>query len=90
METLLENLDKDFALFEQELDEQSIDDYTGVVERLERLRAPLEYAWGIMSHLTGVKNSDPLRDAHKELQVQWNVFLLVRKGWYNRGEDGGG
>lgn len=44
-------------------------DFTGVVERMERLRAPLEYAWGVMSHLTGVKNSDPLRDAHQELQV---------------------
>jgi len=44
-------------------------DFAGVVERMERLRAPLEYAWGVMSHLTGVKNSDPLRDAHQELQV---------------------
>ncbi|CAN0499350.1 unnamed protein product, partial [Scytosiphon promiscuus] len=45
-------------------------DFAGVVERMERLRAPLEYAWGVMSHLTGVKNSDPLRDAHQELQVR--------------------
>lgn len=44
-------------------------DFAGVVERMERLRAPLEYAWGVMSHLTGVKNSDSLRDAHQELQV---------------------
>ena len=44
-------------------------DFAGVVERMERLRAPLENAWGVMSHLTGVKNSDPLRDAHQELQV---------------------
>ncbi|CAN0427808.1 unnamed protein product, partial [Laminaria digitata] len=43
-------------------------DYAGVVERLELLRAPLEYAWGVMSHLTGVKNSDPLREAHEALQ----------------------
>ena len=71
LETLLEDLEKGFAAFEKELEEGSADDcsYAGVVERLERLRAPLEYAWGIMSHLTGVKNSDPLRNAHEELQV---------------------
>lgn len=50
-------------------------DFAGVVERMERLRAPLEYAWGVMSHLTGVKNSDPLRDAHQELQVSRTVLL---------------
>lgn len=58
-------------------------DFAGVIERMELLRAPLEYAWGVMSHLTGVKNSDPLRDAHQELQVggqgkeQAKQFCLV-------------
>lgn len=51
-------------------------DFAGVVESMERLRAPLEYAWGVMSHLTGVKNSDPLRDAHQELQVGRNACML--------------
>ena len=54
-------------------------DYAGVVERLELLRAPLEYAWGVMSHLTGVKNSDPLREAHEALQVR--VRRFSRGGW---------
>ncbi|CAM9971171.1 unnamed protein product [Pylaiella littoralis] len=75
---LLEDLETGFAKFEEDLvDFTSSDawgkqrmrhDFAGVVERMERLRAPLEYAWGVMTHLTGVKSSDPLRDAHQELQ----------------------
>jgi oligopeptidase A len=29
---------------------------------------PLDYAWGIVGHLTGVMNSDELRAAHQEMQ----------------------
>lgn len=43
--------------------------YAEVVERQERLVDPLSYAWGVLSHLTGVKNSDPLREVYQELQV---------------------
>ena len=42
--------------------------WASVVERLERLRAPLEYSYGVVSHLTGVKSSDALRDAHQQVQ----------------------
>lgn len=44
-------------------------DYAGVVERLERLRAPLDYAWGVMSHLKNVKDSKEFRKVYRELQV---------------------
>lgn len=44
-------------------------DYAGVVERMERLRAPLDYAWGVMTHLKNVNDSGPMRDAYQELQV---------------------
>lgn len=44
-------------------------DYEGVVERLERLRAPLDDAWGVMNHLKNVKDSEAFRDAYQELQV---------------------
>ena len=33
---------------------------------MERIEDPLEYAWGAVSHLTGVLNSDELRAAHQE------------------------
>ncbi|CAN0415429.1 unnamed protein product [Pylaiella littoralis] len=84
---LLEDLETGFAKFEEDLvDFTSSDawgkqrmrhDFAGVVERMERLRAPLEYAWGVMTHLTGVKNSDPLRDAHQELQPK--VVTIFQK-----------
>ena len=42
--------------------------YADVVEALERIEAPIEYAWGVVGHLMGVKNSDELRAAHGEMQ----------------------
>eukprot|EP00903_Cladosiphon_okamuranus_P008310 g7994.t1 len=86
-EVLLEDLETGFAKFEEDLVDFTSSEswgkqrmrhsFAGVVERMERLRAPLEYAWGVMSHLTGVKNSDPLRDAHQELQPK--VVTIFQK-----------
>jgi oligopeptidase A len=42
--------------------------YSGVVERLEEIQAPLSYSWGVVNHLMGVKNSEDLRKAHDEMQ----------------------
>ena len=44
--------------------------FADVVEPLEKLRFPLEYSWGVVGHLNGVKNSDELRAAHAEMQPQ--------------------
>lgn len=43
-------------------------DYEGVVEKLEKMQAPLSYSWGVVGHLMGVKNSDELRKAHETMQ----------------------
>lgn len=40
--------------------------YADVLEALELIEDPLEYAWGAVSHLTGVLNSDALRAAHQQ------------------------
>ena len=40
----------------------------GKAEALERMQAPLRYAWGVVGHLNGVKNSDALREAHQAMQ----------------------
>ena len=43
-------------------------DYEGVVESMEKLGRPLDYSWGVVGHLMGVKNSEALREAHTKLQ----------------------
>ncbi len=43
-------------------------DYAGVVEKMEKIQAPLSYSWGVVGHLRGVKNSDELRKAHDTMQ----------------------
>ena len=45
-------------------------DYPGVIEQLEKIKAPLSYSWGVVGHLMGVKNSDDLRAAHKAMQPE--------------------
>merc|ERR1719502_653310 len=36
-------------------------DYSMVIEKLEKIQAPLAYSWSVVGHLMGVKNSDELR-----------------------------
>ena len=42
--------------------------WEGLVDRLEALSERLGFAWGLVGHLMGVRNSDALRDAHAEVQ----------------------
>lgn len=64
--------------------------YSEVVERQEKLGDPVSYAWGVLSHLTGVKNSDPLREVYQELQVRAEAlfffFFFLRIEGYTRVE----
>jgi oligopeptidase A len=42
--------------------------WNGLMQPLEALDTPFEYAWGPVNHLLGVKNADDLRQAHEEIQ----------------------
>jgi oligopeptidase A len=42
-------------------------DFTGVVEKLETIQAPLSSTWGTVGHLMGVQNSEDLRKVHDEM-----------------------
>ena len=42
--------------------------WEGLMEPLEALETPFEYAWGPVSHLLSVKNADDFRKAHEEIQ----------------------
>mmetsp|Transcript_3579 Transcript_3579/g.5170 ORF Transcript_3579/g.5170 Transcript_3579/m.5170 type:complete len:802 (+) Transcript_3579:84-2489(+) len=96
MQSILEKLESDFAAMESKLaeskDSASFDD---VLPALEKMQHPLGYAWGIASHLNGVKNSDELRSAYEQNQPNivktsmkfsqskpvYDALLAVQKGW---------
>jgi oligopeptidase A len=50
--------------------------WSGLIERLESMAERLGYAWGLVGHLTGVQNSDALRDAHAAVQGEVVAFGL--------------
>jgi len=69
MEAILKSMREDFKSLEDELPKKD-PEYEGVVESLEKLRHPLSYSWGVVSHLNNVKNSDALREVHQAVQPE--------------------
>jgi oligopeptidase A len=87
---VLANLETDFASLESKLDAMrekgTTPLYADVMEELEKVEAPIEYTWGVVGHLMGVKNSDGLREAHSEMQpavVQTTQKLSQSKAIYS-------
>lgn len=62
------SLEEQFAALEKNLQDNPSPQYADVVEAMEKLEAPVEYSWGVVGHLMGVKNSDELRAVHGEMQ----------------------
>lgn len=77
VQELLSNLDADLLRLESVLADSESPQYADVVEELEKMEAPIEYAWGVVGHLMGVNNSDDLRAAHQEMQG--DVVKVVTK-----------
>jgi oligopeptidase A len=60
--------------------------WESAVEPLERLGDRLERAWGVVGHLMGVRNSDPLRAAHDAVQpdvVRFGIRLGQSRPLYD-------
>ena len=57
-----------FEALEQKCNSDASLSYSDVMEAMEQVEAPIEYAWGVVGHLMGVANSDELRQAHSEMQ----------------------
>ncbi|NMF63883.1 M3 family metallopeptidase [Brasilonema octagenarum] len=60
--------------------------WNGLVEPLEKLTEGLNWSWGIVSHLMGVKNSSELREAYESVQphvVQFSNKLGQSQPIYN-------
>jgi oligopeptidase A len=51
----LESLEEQFDELESTLSAKSSPEYTDVVEAMEVIEAPIEYSWGVVGHLMGVK-----------------------------------
>ncbi|CAE7726272.1 CYOP [Symbiodinium pilosum] len=60
---------EDFKGLEGELPKKEAE-YETIVESLEKIRHPLSYSWGVVSHLNNVKNSDELRKVHQAVQPE--------------------
>ncbi len=54
----------------EQLEEKLTISWHDVVERVSELAEPTSIAWGVVSHLLGVDNSDSLRQAHDAMQPQ--------------------
>ncbi|HLO49881.1 MAG TPA: M3 family metallopeptidase [Kamptonema sp.] len=74
MTQILAELDKELSGLETTVEPT----WSGLVEPLQCLAERLNWSWGIVGHLTGVKNSPELRSAHEAVQPQviqfWNKF----------------
>jgi len=63
---LLKELDEQLTILEANAQPT----WSGLVEPLEKLTERLNWSWGIVSHLMGVKNSPQLREAYETVQPQ--------------------
>ncbi|XP_019642634.1 PREDICTED: probable cytosolic oligopeptidase A [Branchiostoma belcheri] len=68
VKTLVEELETGVGKLENNIEDVSTVTWPTLVETLERLSFPLEFAWGAVSHLNGVKNNDALREAVEQAQ----------------------
>lgn len=59
----------DFFLFlDYDISEPLIDrPWSTIIEPLEKIGSPLSYAWGVTSHLNGVRNSQESRTAYEKV-----------------------
>ncbi|GBE91107.1 M3 family metallopeptidase [Nostoc cycadae] len=79
---LLKELDEQLTTIETNVQPT----WNGLVEPLEKLTERLNWTWGIVSHLMGVKNSPQLREAYETVQpevVQFSNKLGQSQVIYN-------
>ncbi len=66
MRAHLAQVDRDLTVFETAVEKAA--DYEGVVTALTTITEPMGWAWGVVNHLLGVRNSEALRQAHQAVQ----------------------
>ncbi|MDD1421484.1 M3 family metallopeptidase [Dolichospermum sp. ST_sed1] len=70
---LLAELEKQLAGLEANIQPT----WSGLVEPLEKLTERLNWSWGILNHLMGVKNSPELRVTYEKVQPQVVQFMNI-------------
>ena len=68
---LLTELDAELTTLEAKIEPT----WSGLVNKLEHLTERLNWSWGIVSHLMGVKNSPELREAYETVQPEVVQFV---------------
>lgn len=68
---LLAELDTELTTLEAKIEPT----WSGLVDKLEHLTERLNWSWGIVSHLMGVKNSPELREAYETVQPEVVQFV---------------
>eukprot|EP00747_Dinoflagellata_sp_TGD_P048312 gnl/TRDRNA2_/TRDRNA2_145542_c2_seq1.p1 gnl/TRDRNA2_/TRDRNA2_145542_c2~~gnl/TRDRNA2_/TRDRNA2_145542_c2_seq1.p1 ORF type:complete len:794 (+),score=180.51 gnl/TRDRNA2_/TRDRNA2_145542_c2_seq1:284-2383(+) len=67
----LDDMMSDFRTLESKLAASEEEDkaalYERTVEQVEKIQFPLSFAWGVVNHLTHVRNSEELRQAHQKM-----------------------
>ena len=48
-----------------------------VIEPLEKIGSQLSYAWGVASHLNGVRNSPGLRASYEKVSIPFSIDLYT-------------
>ena len=79
---LLAELDEELATIEAHVEPT----WSGLVEPLEKLTQRLNWSWGVVNHLMGVKNSPELREAYETVQplvVQFSNKISQSQPIYN-------
>ena len=69
---ILSDLKNDFSELEKRIEkETNVNNlYNLVIEEMERIEYPLEFGWGIISHLHSVRNNDELRRVYQKMQPE--------------------
>jgi len=60
----------------KEIEDNITPTWSGLIEPLEELTIPFEYAWAPINHLLNVKNSKELREEHQKMQPRIVQFIL--------------
>lgn len=75
VDTLLAELQEGTSALERSLSPAS--GYDDVIEALATLTEPIERAWGVVSHLMGVRNAPPLRAAQQRNQPKVVAAMMA-------------